>query len=123
MSNLALLIIAIGSWNFPFLGAIWKIAPGLVSGNAMVFKPSPLAPLVTPVLAEIMTEAGLPDGVLNVIQGHADTGAYICKHPDIAKVSFTGGIETGKKVISHQLFRCVLNCELALKHIAFHFVY
>lgn len=64
----------------------------------MVFKPSSSAPITTCMLAEILSEAGAPAGALNVVQGEADTGALLCKHPDISKVSFTGGVETGRKV-------------------------
>ena len=64
----------------------------------MVYKPSPLAPITTPILAEILNEAGTPPGSLNVVQGEAATGSLLCKHEDISKVSFTGGVDTGKKV-------------------------
>lgn len=74
------------------------MAPGLAGGNTMVFKPSSLSPITTCILAEILIEAGAPAGTLNVVQGEAATGALLCKHPDISKVSFTGGVETGKKV-------------------------
>lgn len=92
------LIVAIGSWNFPFLGAAWKVAPALAAGNAMIFKPSPLAPITTTLLAEILHEAGVPSGTLNVVQGQQETGGLLCCHGDVTKVSFTGGIQTGRKV-------------------------
>ena len=88
----------IGAWNYPLQTACWKMAPALASGNAMVYKPSPLAPLSAVVLGEILTEAGVPPGVFNVVQGNADTGWLLSSHPDVAKVSFTGSVATGKKV-------------------------
>ena len=66
----------------------------------MVFKPSEVTPLTALKLAEIYTEAGVPAGVFNVVQGDGSVGALLTGHPDIAKVSFTGGVETGKKVMS-----------------------
>ncbi|XP_028394730.1 4-trimethylaminobutyraldehyde dehydrogenase-like [Dendronephthya gigantea] len=93
-------VAAIGSWNFPFCGATWKVAPALASGNTMVFKPSPLAPITTTLLAEIIHDAGAPPGILNVVQGEAKTGGLLCQHGDVAKVSFTGGIQTGAKIMA-----------------------
>ncbi|WP_349359814.1 betaine-aldehyde dehydrogenase [Stappia sp.] len=89
---------AIGAWNYPIQIACWKVAPALACGNAMVFKPSELTPLSALKLAEILTEAGLPAGVFNVVQGHGDTGAHLVAHPDVAKVSLTGSVPTGIKV-------------------------
>jgi betaine-aldehyde dehydrogenase len=79
---------------------MWKAAPALAAGNAMIFKPSEVTPLTALKLAEIFTEAGLPDGVFNVVQGDYKVGEALTQHPDIAKVSFTGGVPTGKKVMS-----------------------
>ena len=90
----------IGAWNYPLQVASWKIAPALACGNAMVFKPAELTPSSTVVLAEILTEAGVPAGVLNIVQGFGDTGAMLSRHPDIAKVSLTGEVETGKLVMT-----------------------
>jgi betaine-aldehyde dehydrogenase len=90
----------IGAWNYPIQIACWKSAPALAAGNAMLFKPSEITPLSALKLAEIYTEAGVPDGVFNVLQGDGRVGAMLATHPDIAKISFTGGIETGKKVMS-----------------------
>ncbi|TBR42749.1 betaine-aldehyde dehydrogenase [Marinomonas agarivorans] len=90
----------IGAWNYPIQIACWKSAPALAAGNAMIFKPSEETPLTALKLAEIYTQAGLPDGVFNVIQGDARTGQLITAHPDIAKVSFTGECGTGKKVMA-----------------------
>jgi len=94
-------VAGIGAWNYPIQIAMWKAAPALAAGNAMIFKPSEVTPLSTPILAEIFTEAGLPDGVFNVVQGDAKIGTMLSQHPDIAKISFTGSVETGKKVMSN----------------------
>ena len=88
----------IGAWNYPIQIALWKSAPCLAAGNTMVYKPSEFTPLHGQTLAEIYTEAGLPPGVFNVVQGAGDVGAYLTSHPGIAKVSFTGQLSTGKKV-------------------------
>lgn len=64
----------------------------------MVFKPSPMTPVTAVILAEIYKEAGVPDGLFNVVQGAAETGTLLCHHPMVAKVSFTGSVPTGKKV-------------------------
>jgi len=91
---------AIGAWNYPIQIACWKAAPALAAGNAVVFKPSEVTPLTTIKLAEIFTEAGLPDGVFNVVQGDGRVGAMLTGHKGIDKVSFTGEAGTGKKVMS-----------------------
>ncbi|KAF1959698.1 betaine aldehyde dehydrogenase [Byssothecium circinans] len=88
----------IGAWNYPIQIALWKSAPCLAAGNTMVYKPSEFTPLHSALLAEIYTEAGVPPGVFNVVQGGGDVGAYLTQHPGIAKVSFTGQVATGKKV-------------------------
>jgi betaine-aldehyde dehydrogenase len=88
----------IGAWNYPLQIALWKSAPCLAAGNCMVYKPSEFTPLHSTLLAEIYTEAGVPPGVFNVVQGGAQVGAYLTQHPDIAKVSFTGQVSTGQKV-------------------------
>ncbi|WFE89113.1 betaine-aldehyde dehydrogenase [Roseibium porphyridii] len=88
----------IGAWNYPIQIACWKAAPALVCGNAMIFKPSEVTPLSALKLAEAFSEAGLPDGVFNVLQGFGDVGAKMVAHPDIAKVSLTGSVPTGAKV-------------------------
>ena len=91
----------IGAWNYPIQIALWKSAPALAAGNAMIFKPSEVTPLSVLKLAEIYTEAGLPDGVFNVLQGAGrQVGQWLAEHPRIEKISFTGGIETGKKVMA-----------------------
>jgi betaine-aldehyde dehydrogenase len=88
----------IGAWNYPIQIALWKSAPCLAAGNCMVYKPSEFTPLHAQLLAEIYTEAGVPAGVFNVVQGAGDVGAYLTAHPSIAKVSFTGQVSTGMKV-------------------------
>jgi betaine-aldehyde dehydrogenase len=90
----------IGAWNYPIQIACWKSAPALACGNAMVFKPAELTPLSALKLAEIYTEAGLPDGVFNVVQGPAETGQALVRHKDVAKVSLTGEVGTGKRVMA-----------------------
>ncbi|MFA0569612.1 betaine-aldehyde dehydrogenase [Vibrio gallaecicus] len=90
----------IGAWNYPIQIAMWKSAPALAAGNAMIFKPSEETPLTALKLAEIFTEAGLPDGVFNVVQGDYRVGQMLTAHPDIAKVSFTGETGTGKAVMA-----------------------
>ncbi len=90
----------IGAWNYPIQIACWKSAPALACGNAMIFKPSEFTPLTALRLAEIYTEAGLPDGVFNVLQGDARVGQALVEHNDIAKVSLTGSVSTGKKIMA-----------------------
>ena len=90
----------IGAWNYPLQIACWKAAPALACGNSMIFKPSEETPLGALKLAEIFNEAGIPDGVFNVVQGAGEVGAWLSHHPDIAKVSFTGEVGTGKKVMA-----------------------
>lgn len=90
----------IGAWNYPIQIACWKSGPALAAGNAMIFKPSEETPLTAFKLAEVFTQAGLPDGVFNVVQGDARTGQLITNHPEIDKVSFTGEVGTGKKVMA-----------------------
>ncbi|KYZ85497.1 betaine-aldehyde dehydrogenase [Alcanivorax sp. KX64203] len=89
----------IGAWNYPLQIAAWKSAPALAAGNAMIFKPAELTPLSALRLAELFKEAGLPDGVFNVVQGLAETGQALSRHPDIAKISLTGEVGTGKAVM------------------------
>ncbi|XP_026161300.1 4-trimethylaminobutyraldehyde dehydrogenase A isoform X1 [Mastacembelus armatus] len=91
--------VGIGAWNYPFQIATWKSAPALACGNAMVFKPSPMTPVTAVILAEIYKEAGVPDGLFCVVQGGAETGTLLCHHPGVAKVSFTGSVPTGKKIM------------------------
>lgn len=90
----------IGAWNYPIQIACWKSGPALACGNAMVFKPAHLTPTTAVKLAEIYTEAGVPDGVFNVVQGFGSTGAALSTHPGVAKVSLTGSVATGKRVMA-----------------------
>ncbi|THF47501.1 betaine-aldehyde dehydrogenase [Allorhizobium terrae] len=90
--------VGIGAWNYPQQICCWKAAPALAAGNAMVFKPSEMTPLGALKIAEILIEAGAPKGVFNVIQGDRDTGPLLVNHPDVAKVSLTGSVPTGRKV-------------------------
>jgi betaine-aldehyde dehydrogenase len=90
----------IGAWNYPIQIAGWKSAPALAMGNAMVFKPSETTPLSALKLAEIYSEAGLPDGLFNVVQGFGDVGAALASHDAIAKISLTGSVPTGRKVLA-----------------------
>ncbi len=90
----------IGAWNYPIQIACWKSGPCLAAGNTMVFKPSEETPLSVMKLAEIFTEAGMPDGVFNVVQGDYRVGQMLTAHKDIAKVSFTGESGTGKKIMA-----------------------
>ncbi|PCK31114.1 betaine-aldehyde dehydrogenase [Pseudoalteromonas piscicida] len=89
----------IGAWNYPLQIACWKSGPALAAGNALIFKPSEETPLGAIKLAEIFIEAGVPAGVFNVVQGAAEVGQWLTTHPDIEKVSFTGEVGTGKKVM------------------------
>ena len=90
----------IGAWNYPMQIAMWKSGPALACGNTMVFKPAEQTPLTALKLAEIYTEAGLPPGVFNVVQGAADTGSALVSHPDVDKVTLTGSVATGKIVMA-----------------------
>ncbi len=94
------IVAGIGAWNYPLQIACWKSAPALACGNAMIFKPAELTPLTALKLAEIMVEAGVPDGVFNVVQGFADTGRLLTRHPAIRKISLTGEVGTGKAVMA-----------------------
>lgn len=83
-------------WNFPLLMVAWKIAPALATGNTVVLKPAETTPLTALKLAEIIQEAGLPDGVVNIITGAGVTGAAIVNHEDVDKIAFTGSTGVGK---------------------------
>jgi betaine-aldehyde dehydrogenase len=90
--------VGIGAWNYPQQICCWKAAPALACGNAMVFKPSEMTPLGALKIAEIFIEAGVPKGVFNVVQGDRATGPLLVNHKDVAKVSLTGSVPTGRKV-------------------------
>ena len=83
-------------WNFPLLMASWKIAPALACGNTVVLKPAETTPLTALKLAEVIADAGLPDGVVNIVTGAGDTGAAIVTHPGVDKVAFTGSTNVGR---------------------------
>jgi len=85
-------------WNFPLLMAAWKIAPALACGNTVVLKPAETTPLTALKLAEIIQDAGLPNGVVNIITGAGETGAMMTNHPTPKKLAFTGSTEVGKKI-------------------------
>ena len=93
-------VAGIGAWNYPLQIAAWKSAPALACGNAMIFKPAELTPLTAEKLAEVYADAGLPDGLFQVLQGGADTGRLLTRHPGIAKVSLTGEVGTGRAVMA-----------------------
>ncbi len=85
-------------WNFPLLMAAWKIAPALACGNTVVLKPAETTPLTALLLAQIIEEADLPPGVVNIVTGFGDTGAALVRHPDVNKVAFTGSTAVGKQI-------------------------
>lgn len=85
-------------WNFPLLMAAWKIAPALAAGNTVVLKPAETTPLTAMKLAEIIQEADLPPGVVNIITGAGATGAALVNHPGVDKIAFTGSTDVGKKI-------------------------
>jgi aldehyde dehydrogenase (NAD+) len=85
-------------WNFPLLMAAWKLAPALATGNTCVLKPAETTPLSALLLAEVIAEAGLPPGTVNVVTGDGTTGAALAGHPDVDKVAFTGSTEVGKQL-------------------------
>ena len=85
-------------WNFPLLMAAWKLAPALACGNTVVLKPAETTPLTALKLAELLQEAELPDGVVNIVTGAGATGAAVVGHPDVNKVAFTGSTEVGKRI-------------------------
>lgn len=91
----------VAPWNYPLWMAIWKIGPALAAGNSVVLKPASATPLTTLRLAELAREAGVPDGVLNVVTGRGDpVGTALARHPDVAMLSLTGDTETGKAVMA-----------------------
>jgi aldehyde dehydrogenase (NAD+) len=85
-------------WNFPLLMAAWKIAPALACGNTVVLKPAETTSLTAMRLAQIFQEAGLPEGVVNIVTGAGETGAALVNHPGIDKLAFTGSTEVGKRI-------------------------
>lgn len=100
---------AIGAWNYPLQMATWKSAPALACGNAMIFKPSPFTPISAVMLAEIYTQVGIPAGCFNVVQGATQTGQLLSNHDGIKKMSFTGSVPTGSKIMAA--------CAKGIKHV------
>ncbi len=91
---------AITPWNFPLLQAMWKIAPALACGNAVILKPASLTPLTALLFAELLSQAGLPPGAFNVVPGPGEViGQAMAEHAGIDKITFTGETETGKKIL------------------------
>jgi phenylacetaldehyde dehydrogenase len=87
-------------WNFPLLMAAWKLAPALATGCCVVLKPAEQTPLTALRLGELVQEAGIPDGVINIVPGYGETaGAALSAHPDVDKVAFTGSTEVGKLIL------------------------
>ena len=86
-------------WNFPMLMAAWKLAPALACGNTVVLKPAETTPLTALKLAEVIRDAGLPPGVVNIVTGAGATGAAIVEHPDVDKIAFTGSTAVGKIIM------------------------
>ena len=95
------IVASITAWNFPLINAVWKSAPALAAGNAVVLKPSELTPFSAARLAELAVEAGLPAGLFNVVQGlGATTGSALVRHPLVRKVTFTGSTATGARIMA-----------------------
>jgi aldehyde dehydrogenase (NAD+) len=94
-------VAAICPWNFPIAIPTWKLMPALVTGNTVVFKPSPFSPLSAINLVRIFEEAGLPPGVVNLVLGGDQAGANIVEDPRVAMISFTGSLEVGREVAAY----------------------
>lgn len=93
-------VAAITPWNYPLMLAAWKLAPALAAGCTVVLKPSELTPITANLLAEILLEAGIPEGVVNVVHGFgSEAGAALVAHPDVDKITFTGGTDTGREIM------------------------
>jgi len=91
--------VLITPWNAPLMLATWKVAPALAAGNSVVLKPAEWSPLTASLLADIAADAGLPAGVLNVVQGYgAEIGDALTSHPDVRRISFTGSVPTAKRI-------------------------
>lgn len=93
-------VAAIVPWNYPLIITAWKLGPALIAGNSVIVKPAEQSPMATLRLAALASEAGLPDGVFNVLPGEGETGALLAGHPGIDKVTFTGSTATGRKVLT-----------------------
>lgn len=87
-------------WNFPLMFTSWKMGPALAAGNTIVLKPSEITPLSTLKIAELMSEAGLPDGVVNIVPGYGHVaGQALAEHPGVSKIAFTGSTGTGRRIV------------------------
>ncbi len=111
-------VAVITPWNFPWAEPAWKVAPALVAGNAVILKPASLTPLVAQRYAEILTEAGLPDGILTIMVGAgSEVGDALVNHPGIRAVSFTGSCEIGGEVYAQAARRLAkVSCEMGGKN-------
>ncbi|MCC7448414.1 MAG: gamma-aminobutyraldehyde dehydrogenase [Anaerolineae bacterium] len=89
----------IAPWNYPLMMAIWKIGPALAAGCTIILKPAPTTPITTLMLAELIAEAGIPAGVVNIVTGGNETGQALVEHPLVRMVSLTGSTNTGKKIM------------------------
>lgn len=89
----------IAPWNYPLMMAVWKIGPALAAGCTVVLKPAPGTPLSTLMLGELIAEAGIPEGVVNIVTGGNETGQALVEHPDVRMISLTGSTGTGKKIM------------------------
>src|SRR6202034_1637124 len=88
------------TWNFPLMMASWKLGPALAAGCCVVLKPAEQTPLTALLLGELIQEAGIPDGVVNIVPGYGETaGAALAAHPNVDKVAFTGSTEVGKLIV------------------------
>jgi len=87
-------------WNWPTVMAMFKLGPVLASGCTTILKPSENSPLTSLFLGNLIKEAGIPEGVVNILPGHGDTGHAIVSHPDVDKIAVTGSVATGKKIMS-----------------------
>ena len=85
-------------WNFPLLMLAWKIAPALAAGNTVVLKPAETTPLTALLFAQVCQQAGVPEGVVNIVTGDGVTGAALVNHPDVNKIAFTGSTDVGKAI-------------------------
>ncbi|MFD4366733.1 aldehyde dehydrogenase [Rhodococcus sp. NPDC058521] len=104
-------VAAVLAWNVPLFLAVNKLAPALLAGCTVLLKPAPESPLATNMIAEIFTEAGVPEGVISVLPGGAETGEYLVSHSDIDKITFTGSSPVGRKIgaiAAQNLKRCSL---------------
>jgi len=104
-------------WNFPIAIPVWKAAPALAYGNAVVLKPSELTPALANVIASVLNDAGVPDGVFNVVYGGGEAGAALASHPGIDGISFTGSVATGAKVSAAAIANQTrIQCEMGGKN-------